>query len=207
MAEGVAAFLDNGMIARLEARDLEMADYHRLLLTLFHQTYEGPSTFALAGFHTPLHFEDAREYLMHHAEEEAEHWKWVITDLKKTGYEGPDPRSFFPCPATQAYVAFNVYTATRHPLARLAIAAVLEGIGGRHGTKYGRMLLEQLGLRPEQATFFLAHGELDKGHVEEVFAIIDTCALSEAEWAWMAHAARTAGVLYSAMYTEAAKKG
>jgi len=206
VAEGVAGFPDSAACRRLDEGAMEMADYHRLLLTLFHQTYEGPGTFALAGFHCPHRFERARHYLVHHAEEEQDHWRWVISDLKQTGYAGPDPRELWPCPETQAYVAFNVYTATRHPIARLAIAAVLEGIGGRWGTAYGRKLVEQLGLKRAGASFFLAHGELDKGHVEEVFEVIDACDLTSREWGWMSHAARTAGALYRGLYDAAGRR-
>ena len=205
VAHAVGAFPDNATCRRLDAGELQVADYHRLLLTLFQQTFEGPGTFALAGFHCDTRFERARQYLVHHAEEEHEHWRWVIDDLRSSGYTGPDPRETWPCPETQAYVAFNVYTATRHPLARLGIAAVLEGIGGRWGTPYGRKLVEQLDLKPTQCTFFLAHGELDRGHVEEVFEVIDSCDLDERAWGWLTHAARTAGVLYRAMYDVAGR--
>ncbi len=204
VAEAVASFPRNAMCRRLDEGVIEMADYHRLLRTLFHQTFEGPGTFALAAAHCDLRFEAARAYLMKHADEEKENYKWVIADLRNTGDTGPDPRSTFPGPSTQAYVAFNVYCALRQPIARLAIAAVLEGIGGTHGTTYGRRLCQALQLTPKQATFFLSHGELDVGHVEEVFEVIDGCDLGPRAWAFMAHAARTAGVLYNRLYDEAA---
>ncbi len=204
VAEAVASFPANAMCRRLDAGDFAMQDYRRLLRTLFHQTFEGPATFALAGFHCPLRHEAARAYLMKHAEEEKHHYEWLISDLRNVGDDGPDPRSTFPGPATAAYVAFNVYCALREPVARLAIAAVLEGIGGRHGTTYGRRLATTLGLTRAQASFFLSHGELDVGHVEEVLATIDACDLGPRDWAFMAHAARTAGALYNGMYDEAA---
>lgn len=203
VAQAVAGFADNAMFRRLDAGTLERADYHALLRTLFHQTYEGPSTFALAAFHCDPRHVEARAYLMRHADEEKDHWRWLLSDLRKSGDDGPDPRDGFPSPATQAYVAFNVYTAIRAPIARLGIAAVLEGIGGRYGGDYGRRLCAALGLERSQATFFLSHGELDRGHVEEVFSVIDTCELTARDWAWLTHAARTAGVLYRRMYDEA----
>jgi hypothetical protein len=203
VADAVAAFPDNALCRRLDAGVITRADYHALLRTLFHQTFEGPATFALAGFHCDPRHVEARAYLMHHAEEEKEHWRWVINDLRASGDEGPDPRETFPGPATQAYVAFNVYTAVRAPVARLGIAAVLEGIGGRWGGEYGGRLCRSLGLGREQASFFLSHGELDKGHVEEVFGVIDRADLGPQDWAWLAHAARTAGALYRGMYDAA----
>jgi hypothetical protein len=100
-------------------------------------------------------------------------------------------------------VAFNVYTALRQPLARLGIAAVLEGIGAVHGTPYGQRLIADLRLGRKQATFLLAHGVLDVGHVAEVQAVIDASEPSPAEWAHLAHAAEIAGLMYRRMYDEA----
>jgi len=126
----------------------------------------------------------------------------VINDLRATGDTGPDPRSVFPEPACHAYVAFNVYTALRAPLARLGIAAVLEGIGGTHGSVYGAKVVRMLGLKKTEASFFLGHGAVDTGHANEVLRIIDASDPSGAEWEWLAHAARMAGILYRRMYDE-----
>jgi hypothetical protein len=90
--------------------------------------------------------------------------------------------------------------ATKAPIARLAIACVLEGIGGRYGSWYGQRLAEALHLRKEQVTFYLNHGDTDKVHRDELNGVISTCNLTPEEWAWMAHAAAMAGRLYRAMY-------
>lgn len=203
----VAAFPANRMCRRLDAGEFALADYHGLLRMLFHQTFEGPATFALAAAHcAPRHFR-ARDYLLAHADEEKGHWQWVLNDLRATGDTGPDPRTLLPPPACAGYVAFNVYTATRHPLARLGIAAVLEGIGATHGTKYGRRLVEHLRLEKAQASFFLGHGALDVGHVADVLAVIEASEPTAAEWAWLNHAALIGGQLYGRMYDEAMPGG
>ena len=200
----VAAFPENRLCRRLEAGEMSVGDYHALLRMLFHQTFEGPSTFALAAAHCAPRHHRARDYLLAHAEEEKSHWQWVINDLRATGDLGPDPRTQFPAPACAAYVAFNVYTALRQPLARLGIAAVLEGIGAVHGTNYGGKLVRGLRLERAQASFFLSHGALDVGHVADVLAIIEASEPSQAEWEWLCHAARMSGLLYRRMYDEAA---
>jgi len=201
--EAVATFPENALCRRVDAGLITMADYHAILLMIFHQTFEGPSTFALAGAHCPPAHAEARDYLLHHADEEKSHWQWVISDLRNTGYEGPDPRELFPRPACQAYVAFNVYTAMRAPLARLAIATVLEGIGANFGKRYAMRVCQALELKPNQALFFYGHGDTDVGHSADLLRVIDNCALTSHDWAWMCHAAKTAGVLYRAMYEEA----
>lgn len=198
----VAAFPDNRVCRKLDAGELVMADYHALLRMLFHQTFEGPSTFALAAAHCAPRHHHARDYLLAHADEEKTHWQWVLNDLRATGDRDADPRTQLPPPACAAYVAFNVYTAIRQPLARLGIAAVLEGIGAQHGTRYGQQLVQGLRLERAHASFFLSHGTLDVGHVADVIGVIERSEPTAAEWEWLCHAARVGGLLYRRMYDE-----
>lgn len=204
-AEAIENFRQNRMFQRLDSGAMTKADYHSLLLMIFPQTFEVPGTFALAGVNCSARFQQVKEYLFHHADEEKTHWQWVIDDLKNTGYTGEDPRQLFPRPACQSYISFNYYTALKMPVARLAIATVLEGIGAQYGREYGARLFKALNLKPEQATFFLRHGETDREHIIELWKVIDSCELTENEWQWMCHAARMAGLLYKAMYDEAAQ--
>lgn len=204
VAAAVAAFPNNRLCRRLDAGALRLADYHALLRVLFHQTFEGPATFALAGAHCGPRHAGARAYLLAHADEEKDHWQWLLEDLRSSGDAGPDPRQSFPHPACSAYIAFNFYAAVRQPLGRLGIAAVLEGIGAEHGTRYGRALLQALGLEKRQAKFFLSHGALDVGHVADVLRCIEQSEPTPEEWGFLAHAATVGGALYCAMYDAAA---
>lgn len=203
--DAIETFRDNALCRKVDEGQFKLEDYHAILHMIFHQTFETSTTFALAGANCSATHQPVKEYLFHHADEEKGHWKWVLDDLRNTGYQGKDPRELHPRPACQAYIAFNYYTALRMPVGRLAIAAVLEGIGARYGNEYAAEICRQLRLKPEQASFFLRHGETDKEHVKDLWEMIDGCDLKPAEWAWMGHAARTAGAFYKAMYDEAAK--
>src|SRR5208282_2549233 len=98
-------------------------------------------------------------------------------------------------------VSFQEKSSDQMPIARLAIAAVLEGIGSHIGaTNYGQRLLEALQISPKQATFFLSHAETDKKHNKELNEVISASDLTSEEWGWMAHAANIAGIFYRAMY-------
>lgn len=201
--DSVKAFPSNNMCKMVDNGNMTMDYYHKILLMIFHQTFQGPSTFALAGAHCPLELHEARDYLLHHADEEKNHWEWVINDLNHTGYTGPDPRESFPSPACQAYVAFNFYIAMKHPLSRLAIAAVLESIGANHSKKYAQKIVKTLDLSDNQASFFYGHGDTDIGHTEDIFKVLNKCNLSKRDWKWMNHSASTAFQLYNNMYNEA----
>jgi hypothetical protein len=200
----VAHFPDNNMCKLLDEGKFQMKDYHGILLMIFHQTFNGPSTFALAAGQCDPKFWKARDYLIHHSEEEKSHWQWVIGDLKNTGYTGKDPRELFPRTACQAYLAFNVFTALKNPLGRLAIATVLESIGATYGKKYATQLCASLKLDPKtQAVFFFGHGDTDVGHTEDLFKILEECELAEDDWEKMINCARVGGELYRSMYNEA----
>lgn len=198
--EQIVAFESASLVQRVVRREVALPHYHAILTTLFHQTRSSPYTFAEAAIHCSWAHAPAKEYLLQHAEEERIHWRWILDDLSATGYAGPDPRMAFPHPTCEAYIAFNERVARHAPVARLAIASVLEGIGAAFGERYGRQLLHCLGLEGRQASFFLSHGETDRHHSEELRQVIRHCDLQPAEWAWMAHAATVAGQLYRAMY-------
>lgn len=196
----IEAFPHNRLCQRVDAGSLEMKHYHAILTTIFHQTYSSPYTFARAAVNCSWRHEAAKDYLLRHADEERTHWRWVLNDLSATGYQGPSPRKGFPHSACQAYIGLNYFIAEQMPVARLAIAAVLEGIGGRYGGAYARRLVTQLGLDSQQTQFFSGHSETDKVHSDEIHKVIDQCELTPEEWGWMAHAAQTAGQFYRAMY-------
>lgn len=200
VADQIAQFPNSRLCRRVEAGSVAMNHFHAILMTLFHQTYNGPYTFARAAVNCDWRHEMAKEYLLRHAEEERTHWRWVLDDLRATDYAGPSPRDLPPHPTCTAYLGLNYFIADHVPVARLAIAAVLEGIGAAHGGTYGRKLLQTLQLRREQATFFLSHAETDKVHTLELNQIIESMTLSTAEWRWMNHAAASAGQFYRGMY-------
>jgi heme oxygenase len=196
----IKAFATSRLLQRANAGQVEMHHYHSILCTLFHQTYSGPYTFARAAVNCNWRHEAAKEYLLRHAEEERAHWRWILDDLKATGYEGPALRNEPPHYSTQAYVGLNYYIAEQFPVARLATAAVLEGIGAALGGQYGSILLQALKLQRSQASFFLSHAETDLVHTAELSEVIAKSCLTAEEWRWMNHAAGMAGMFYRAMY-------
>ena len=82
----IGQFPQNIVCRKVDTGDFELTDYQKLLRMIFHQVREGPFTFALAGVNCGPHLRSAKEYLLHHAEEEKLHWRWVVNDLKETGY-------------------------------------------------------------------------------------------------------------------------
>ena len=170
---------------------------------IFHQVREGPFTFALAGVNCAGHLRTVKEYLLHHADEEKLHWRWVVNDLEQTGYPAGRIEKSLPRPACQDYVSFNYYVALKMPLARLAAAMVLEGIGARFGSQYALRICRLLSLTEKQTQFYAGHGNTDRQHILDLWSVIENCDLDDDEWRYLNHAAETAGRLYRRMYEEA----
>jgi hypothetical protein len=195
----------NAIIDLIDSKEIELVHFHSLLNTLFHQVYTSSSTFALAGAQCDSRYFKIREYLLHHAEEEQDHWKWIVQNLRDTGYQGADPREVFPTFPTQAYMSFALFLANRQPVARLAMGYVLEGLSGQLGVEYGQKAAIQLKLSREQMSFFLLHGELDQGHSQDILDVMENAPLTPYEWAYCEYAAECTLHLYRALYNHAAK--
>lgn len=192
---------DNPLVSQIEKKSLNIQTYHKLLVNIFHQVYNSSGSFALAGSMCNTSQILAREYLFHHAEEEMTHWQWILEDLKSTGYKGEDPRNLPPSVDATAYLSYGYYLALKNPIGRLAMALVLEGISGTFGLKYGRIVLEQLKLKPDQAKFFLAHGELDQGHEKDILKVLSQSKLSEQDYAQLTVVAQNTVALYKRLYS------
>lgn len=199
----VAGFaIDNKLVSQIEKKLFSIELYHSLLINIFHQVYNSSGSFALAGSMCNANQIIERQYLFHHAEEEMTHWQWILNDLNLTGYMGADPRDLSPQPNTAAYLSYGYYLALKFPVGRLAMALVLEGISAAFGLVYGRMVLEQLNLRPDQAQFFLAHGELDQGHEKDLLKILEKSDLKSGDYAQLSDVAVTTATLYKRIYNE-----
>lgn len=195
----------NAAIKLIDDDAFEMEHLHSLLNALFHQVYNSSSSFALGGAMCDSRYFKIREYLFHHAEEEQDHWKWIIQNLRDTGFCGADPRETFPSFQTQAYISFAMFLAHRQPVARLAMAFVLEGLSGALGIEYGAKVAQHLGLNKQQLSFFLLHGELDKGHSHDILDVLESASLTSYEWAWCEYAADCTLYLYRDIYNSAMK--
>jgi hypothetical protein len=200
-------FRENALFKKLDTGRLEMADYHRILLTIFHQTYSGPLTFAQAAVNCPRDHFDIQAYLLHHAEEEKDHWLWIIEDLKATGYQGEDPRTELPPSSCLRYITLNHFVADKYPVARLGIAAVLETIGAKFGRNSFMKIKEVLGLGAHQVKFFFGHGDTDVAHTADIFKLLAKANLSDEDWKNIFYFAKEGAALYRGMYEEAAGIG
>ncbi len=199
--KAVAGFEKNNLfLEKLISKKLNIQDYHNLLLRLFQQVLRSSSSFALSAASLDMRHQIARDYLIHHAEEEKSHWVWILNDLSGTGYKGADPRTTHAHHSTTAYYSYAMFLATHFPVGRLCMAAVLEGISGTFGPKYGPDIVKILKINPEHMQFFKSHGELDQGHSQEIMEVVRKTELTGFEYWQLIGVAETTAELYKAIY-------
>ena len=193
-------FSGNKLYKKMQSEDYDMTTYHRFLRTLFHQVRSSSSRFALAGTNTPERYWIILDYFLSHAEEEKDHWRWILDDLRNTNYRGPAIENEFPQWCTQSYIAFNYFIASRYPIARLGIAFFLESLGANLGKSSATRLCKKLQLKANQATFLFGHGDTDVGHTEDILKVLNQSLLTSDDWMWLGHSATVASKLYKQMY-------
>ncbi|MEL7488192.1 MAG: iron-containing redox enzyme family protein [Pseudomonadota bacterium] len=198
--EAIRNFSENRVIEAIKDGAWKKSNYEALLLAIHPQVYQGTMSFALAAGNCATRHTALREFLVRHAEEEMLHYQWIEDDLRSIGYEGRNPKEVLPNPHTQAYIAFNFYNAHHFPPSRLASSLVLEGLGASLKAEDLLPFLEREGLTPANFSFFLSHAKTDKEHIEELWSVISSVEFDEIEFEWVAHACRTAGYYYKAMY-------
>jgi hypothetical protein len=112
------------------------------------------------------------DYLEHHVEEELDHDEWLLGDLELLGVDRAAVLARPPSPGVAGLVGAQYYWVLHyHPVALLGYIAVLEGYppslelidGMERRTGYDRRAFRTL----------IAHSELDPGHSDELFELVD----------------------------------
>lgn len=195
-------FLANSFCRAVTDGTISIDAYARLLRQLYFQVRSSPTTFALAACHCKDDQLPLRDYFLKHAHEEKTHHSWILDDLRECGVTELDEIASTVPAAAECYVAYNYYIATVFPLGRLAIAYVLETLGGRFAASLATRGISILQLRREQATFFLSHATTDAVHMNEVAQTLREFARGS-DWEALSRVASNAARLYANLYNAA----
>lgn len=202
LSTATLSFPDNLAARRMIAGTFGIADYHRLLLSLYHIARAVPDSTRLAAERCPAPLHRARTCLEGHARRVTPHPDLLSADLAASGYAGPPPENTAPGSATAAYITFNAALADTHPVARLAVIAVMDAISGSFSSNYIAKLLQSLRLRPSQISFFFRQ-EDPATRPEPVLELLEHLPLTGRDWQAMIDAADAAARLYRDVYSAA----
>jgi len=195
---------NNSFLDLIKSSRITQSQYRSLLNHLYYQVLKSSVSFATAGANCLRRekWQEAGEYLIHHANDEKSHYNWIVDDARAFGGLNRDTS---PPVASISYVAFNYYVAHEFPPARLAIASFLEGVAAKVGPDYIPLLISCLNKDTEHFSFFTSHVETDEKHIVEIENVVSRLQLRPCDWDWMNLAVQTAADLYKDIYNAAAR--
>ena len=150
-----------------------------MLLQVYHYSKHNSMNQAVAAF-VPAP-EGLLKFVYRHAAEELGHERMVTHDLKSIGLLREADLTAAPLPATEALIGYLYYVGLRYgPVARLGYSFWAEGAHAHIGEPL-RKICADLQLTSKNITFFGAHAEADKAHIQQVEDAISKYAVSSAD--------------------------
>lgn len=154
------------VVARLEAGELTLAEYRRLLVNLRQQVADGGRWIARAASSISLELFELRSAFLRHAVEEHRDFRMLEHDHLAVGGH-PDEMQAQPNIGSEALSAFMFHQAGQpDPVDLLGAMFVVEGLGTAKALRWAELLDEHLGLTADQTTFLRYHGANDDDHFE-----------------------------------------
>lgn len=164
-----AASLDQvPVIDKLNRGKFRVSDYQDLLRNHRQQVVEGARWIARASSSIDEHWFELRSTFMQHAITEHRDFKMIEQDYVSVGGKLEDivgaPKNI----GTEALHAFIFHRASQpNPFDLLGAMFIIEGLGQKKASEWGKKIRDQLGLKSEQVSFLLYHGENDEAHMQE----------------------------------------
>ncbi|WP_349971921.1 iron-containing redox enzyme family protein [Pseudomonas caspiana] len=162
--------------------------YQQVMLQIYHYTRFNSINQAACAFSADPGQTTLLRFIYKHALEELGHEKMVIRDLESIDALPTTLPS--PLPPTQALIAYLSDVAIRlGPIARLGYSYWAEDVYD-HIQPILNKFREDLGLKDEQMTFFVAHSSIDEKHSEEVRLAIQRAVTTDEDRAQIKEVAR-----------------
>jgi pyrroloquinoline quinone (PQQ) biosynthesis protein C len=140
-------------------------------------------------------------YLPRHIVEEADHDGWLLEDLSVTGAEPERVRARPPSERVAAVVGAQYYwIAPTHPVALLGYMAALES--NAPSTEVITRLIDRTGFERAAFRTIIEHADLDEGHADDVFRIVDDLPLDDDLGALLGMSARHTVAGMAAVFDE-----
>jgi pyrroloquinoline quinone (PQQ) biosynthesis protein C len=141
-------------------------------------------------------------YCLKHALEEVGHEQMALHDLRSLGVDVTNETMPPPTLATEAFTGYSYRLATTgNPVQRLGYTYWAESCYELF-TPIAMAIVQNMKLEAKNLTFFVQHGEIDRGHAEEVRRIIAEVAQTDADRAAVTQALRGTIRLQGAMLEE-----
>jgi len=162
------------IIEKLERERLRLEDYRALLLNLRQQVIEGSRWIARAASSIGPEHAGLRASFVQHARDEQLDYTMLEDDFVACGGARGEIVGAEKNLGSEALSAWMFHKASREdPFDLLGAMFIIEGLGNRLATRWGRAIKAQLGLADDQVRFLLYHGDNDETHLERLWDAVD----------------------------------
>ncbi len=156
------------LIAKLERKKFRLEDYRMLLVNHRQQVVEGSRWIARAASSISAPWLDQRSQFLRHAVTEHRDYRMLEENYVAAGGKREEIINAEKNIGSEALHAFMYQRASEpNPFELLGAMFIIEGLGERKASEWGRMIQKQLELPDEAVSFLLYHGEHDEDHMQE----------------------------------------
>ena len=161
------------LIDKLRRGRFRLDDYRMLLLNHRQQVIEGSRWIARAASSITNEFAEQRSTFLQHAVTEHRDYAMLEADFASVGGDRAQMLGYEKNVGTEALHGFTFQRASEpNPFDLLGAMFVIEGVGSKKASAWGRLIRDQLGLDDRQVSFLLYHGEHDADHLAEFEATL-----------------------------------
>ncbi len=172
-------------------------DYKALLFNLRQQVIDGSRWISRAASNMTGEYFEIRSAFISHSQEEHRDYEMLERNYASVGGSLEEIRAGKKNVGSEALSAYVLQKASvENPFDLIGAMFIIEGLGQRVARKWGEKIVEQLGLNPEQVSFFLYHSESDVRHFSRLDLALGLGILDEQRIAGIVKCAKTVARLY-----------
>ena len=186
------------ILSRLLHGGFTLQDHQKLLRNLRAQVVDGSRwiTRAASSITDPRLLE-IRSVFIHHAKDEHRDYMMLEKNFVASGGQLAEIQNAPKNLGSEALSAWMMQRASReNPVDLLGAMFIIEGLGNKVARKWGERIQEQLGLKAEDLSFFLYHGDNDDQHFDRLEEALNSDLLTEAAVDEIVKTAKVTGRLY-----------
>jgi len=191
------------ILQRLEAGDVTIVDYTRLLFNLRQQVVDGTPWISRAASNFDAEHFALRSAAIRHAEEEHRDHLMLERDYVAVGGSLDDLRGGRKNIGSEALSGYMFHYASRpNPIGLLGAMFIIEGLGAKRAAGWAGRFQEVLGLADNQVHFMRYHQEADAQHTGALDAILASDLIDDAAADEIVRCAQVVARLYALQLEE-----
>jgi 3-oxoacyl-[acyl-carrier-protein] synthase-3 len=168
------------VVDKIDRGKLRLEDYRLLLLNLRQQVMEGARWISRAASNITIDAFELRSLFIGHAADEHRDYQMIERDYVAVGGTLEEITRAEKNIGSEALSAWMFHRASlENPFDLLGAMFIIEGLGNRLAKRWGTKIKEQLGLKNDQVSFLLYHGENDEKHFEKLENAINSGLLTD----------------------------